>query len=104
MVVEILSHNQLIDWYRWDIEERSNLEEKAKVVGADWRTEWFQFLAALAILHQEDLKKRMNIITATWRNGCIEKMDDLPLHTTPNHHPPKVVALPKPFLQFNLAA
>ena len=76
MVVEILSHNQLIDWYRWDIEERSNLEEKAKVVGADWRTEWFQFLAALAILHQEDLKKRMNIITATWRNGCIEKMDD----------------------------
>ena len=32
-----------------------------------------QFLAALAILHQNDLKKKMNRITAYWQNGCFEK-------------------------------
>ena len=35
-------------------------EEKAKVVAAVWGTELIQFLAALAILHQDDLKIRMN--------------------------------------------
>ena len=35
-------------------------EEKAKVVAAVWGTEFIQFLGALAILHQEDLKNRMN--------------------------------------------
>ena len=33
--------------------------EKAKVVAADWGTELFQFLAALAILHLDDLVNRM---------------------------------------------
>ena len=33
------------------------------------------------------LKKRMNRIKATWWNGCLEKMDDHPVHTIPNHHP-----------------
>ena len=32
--------------------------EKAKVVAAFWGTEFTQFLAALAILHQDDMKKR----------------------------------------------
>ena len=32
-------------------------EAKAKVVAAVWRTELIQFLDALAILHQDDLKK-----------------------------------------------
>ena len=37
-------------------------EEKAKVkvVAAAWGTELIQFLAALAILHQDDLKNSMN--------------------------------------------
>ena len=47
-----------------------NKEEKAKVVAAAWGTELTQFLAALAILHQDDLKKRMNRRMDTWRNGC----------------------------------
>ena len=32
-------------------------------------------------VHQGDLRKRMNIITATWRIGCFEKMADD--HTKP---------------------
>ena len=39
---------------------RINTEEKAKVVAAVGGTECIQFLAALAILHQDELKKRMN--------------------------------------------
>ena len=35
-------------------------EQKAKVVDTAWRTDLIQFLAALAILHQDDLKNRMN--------------------------------------------
>ena len=37
----------------------------------------------LEILHKDDMKKRMNGITATWRNGCFEKMDDHLVHTIP---------------------
>ena len=29
-----------------------------------------------SILFRDDMKKRMYIITATWRNGCNGKMDD----------------------------
>ena len=36
-------------------------EKKAKVVAAVWGTEFIEFLAALAILHQDDLKTRMNL-------------------------------------------
>ena len=36
-----------------------------KVVVAVWGTELIQFLATLAILHQDDLQKRLNRITAT---------------------------------------
>ena len=35
-------------------------EEKAKVVTAVWGIEFIQFLAVLAVLQQDDLKKRMN--------------------------------------------
>ena len=35
-------------------------EEKAKVVAAVWGTECIPFLAVLAVLHQDDMKKRMN--------------------------------------------
>ena len=38
---------------------RMYTEEKAKVVAAVGGTELLQFLAPLAILHQEDLKNRM---------------------------------------------
>ena len=33
-------------------------EEKAKVVAISWGTEFIQFFAALAILHQDELKNR----------------------------------------------
>ena len=46
-----------------------------------------KFLAALGIFHQDDLKKRINRITATWQNGCFGKINDHPAHTIPNHHP-----------------
>ena len=35
-------------------------EEEEKVVAAAWGTECIQFLAALAILHQDDMKRSMN--------------------------------------------
>ena len=39
---------------------RIYIAEKAKVVAAVWRAEFIKFLAALAVLHQDDIKKRMN--------------------------------------------
>ena len=33
----------------------------------------------------------------TLRKGCFERMDDLPVHTTPNHHPPKMEVFSKLF-------
>ena len=62
------------------------------------------FLAALSILHQNDLKTRMNRINATWLNGRLEQIDDHPVHPPPNHHPPKMDVLPKTFLQSILTA
>ena len=39
---------------------RIKTKEKAKVVAAAWGTESIHFFAVLAILHQDDLKKRMS--------------------------------------------
>ena len=39
---------------------RIKTEEKAKVVAVVWGTEVIQFLASLASLHHDDLKKKMN--------------------------------------------
>ena len=50
------------------------------------------------------LKKRMNRIKATLRNGCFEKMDAHPVLTIPNHHPTKMDVLPKNVVQIILAA
>ena len=36
-----------------------NTEEKAKVVAAVWETELIQFLAVLAVMHQDGMKKRI---------------------------------------------
>ena len=36
---------------------RINTDEKAKVVAAAWGIELIQFIAALAVFHQDDLKK-----------------------------------------------
>ena len=81
---------------------RIKIEDKTKVIGAIWGTELIQFLAALAIFHQDDLKKRMNRITA---NGGMDALiDDHPLHTKPNHHPTKMDVLPKTFVQIILSA
>ena len=46
----------------------------------------------------------MNRRTDAWQNGCFRKMDDHLVHTTPNHHPPKMDVLPKTFLQIILAS
>ena len=42
-----------------DHRKRIKTEEKAKVIAASWGTECFQFLAVLAILHQDELKNRV---------------------------------------------
>ena len=43
--------------YAYHHRKRINTEEKAKVVAAAWGTDLLQFLAALAFLHLDDLKK-----------------------------------------------
>ena len=45
-------------------------EEKAKVVAAFGGTELLQVLAALAILHQDDLKNMLFCTRTRWRIGC----------------------------------
>ena len=49
-------------------------EEKAKVVAAVWGTEFIQFLAALAVLHQDDKKKRMKCTRIKWKKGWIHRI------------------------------
>ena len=83
---------------------RIKKEEKAKVVAAVWGKELIHFLDALAIFHQDDLKKRMNRIKAIWWNGFLGQMDDHSVHTTPNQHPTKMDVLPKTCVQIILAA
>ena len=52
---------------------RIKTEEKAKVLAAAWGegAELIKFLAKLAILHQDDLKNRMNCTRTIWRIGWI---------------------------------
>ena len=52
-----MSHTPELHTYRGKI----YTEDKAKVVAAFWGTEFIQFLAELAVLHQDDMKKRMNL-------------------------------------------
>ena len=55
---------------------RINSEEKAKIITAVlWAefNQFIQFLAGLSLFPKDDLEKRMNIITAAWRNRCFEK-------------------------------
>ena len=88
-----------------DIKSHSQEEQtevKTKCVAAVWGTKLIQFLAALAIFLQNDLTKRMNRITATWRNGCFGKMDDHLVHTIPNHHLTKMDGLSKTVVQIIL--
>ena len=81
---------------------RIRIRQKAMVVAAGWGTELFPFHAAGAIQHEDDLKKRMNRKTDTWRNGCFGKMDDHPVYTTSNHHPPKMDVISKTFFKSSL--
>ena len=37
-----------------------------------------------------------------WQCGCFRKMDNPLVHTTPNHHPPKMEVLPKLFFKSSL--
>ena len=56
------------------------------------------------ILYQEDLKKKINRITSAWRNGCLEKMDDLRFIPYAKPPPTKMDVLPKTVLQIILDA
>ena len=49
-------------------------EEKAKVVAAIWGTKLIQFLAALAILHQDDMKKGMNLCYSQYRPSAVHSI------------------------------
>ena len=83
---------------RTDHRRRIKTQEKVKVVAAVW----IQFLPALDISIWMMLKKKMNRIMATWRNGCFEKMDDHQAHAIPNHHPTKMDVLPKTLFKLSL--
>ena len=48
---------------------RIKTEKKAKVVVGVWGVELIQFLAVLAILHQDDLKNRINCTRTIRRIG-----------------------------------
>ena len=50
---------------------RINTEEKTTVVAAVWGKEFIQFLAALAILHKDDCKNRMNSSLSPYHPGAI---------------------------------
>ena len=71
-----------------------------------------QFRAALEIIiyRQDVLKKRMKRDTLDRDIYIIgiwiiwKKIDDHPVHTSPNHDPPKMDVLPKRFLQITIAA
>ena len=52
---------------------RKIYEEKAKVVAAVWVTGLIQFLAALQIYRQDDVKKWIKGKMDSWRNGCFRK-------------------------------
>ena len=61
----------LLDIYSDTDRKRINTEETAKVFAAAWGTELLQFLAALAILDQDDLKKRIISSYSSNRPGAI---------------------------------
>ena len=50
---------------------RKYAEDKTKVVAAVLGTEFIQFLAALAISHQDDLKNKMNSSFSSYHPGAI---------------------------------
>ena len=54
-------------------------EDKAKVVATVWGTDFIKLLAALAILHQDDLKNRMKSSFTLYHPGAIHPV----LHTIP---------------------
>ena len=53
------------------LRRRIYTEEKAKVVAAVWGSELIQLLAAQAILHQYDLKNRMNSYFSSFHPDAI---------------------------------
>ena len=46
----------------------------------------------------------MNRRTDSWRSRCIGNLNDFPVHTSPNDHPPKMDVLPKSFLLIILSS
>ena len=65
-------------------------------------TELIQFLAALAIFHQDDMKKRIIRIMVLGGMDALEKLMIIRFKPcTTNHHSPKMYFLPMTFLQIN---
>ena len=61
----------MLDMDYWKQRRRIYTEDKAKGVAAVWGTEYIQFLAALAVFHQNDLKTRMNSSFSSYHPGAI---------------------------------
>ena len=64
---------------------RIKTDEKAKVVAVVWGTAFIQFNAALAILHQFDLKKAMNLSFSLYRPGAIHPILQIVLVQNSKH-------------------
>ena len=79
--------------YNYNVHRRRiNTEEKDKVVAAAWgRVDRIASIPCrtIAILHQDDLKKRIKRITAILG---IEKINDHPVHSSQNGCSPKNVS------------
>ena len=103
LMVFLLTSGQMALQVSCQHRRRIKTEEKAKVVAVFCMgTELVQFLAALAIFHQDYLKKRTKRTTASCGMDALEKRKIILF--TPNHHPTKRDVLPKTFDHFILTA
>ena len=71
-------HNHLNPAKSGKHRRRIKTEDKAKVVAAVWGTELLPFLAALAILHKDNLKNRMHLSYSPNRPGGIHPILQIP--------------------------
>ena len=82
---------------------RRRIGRKRRQRSTSWGMELIQFHAALAISRQDDLQKRMNRITYTWRMDDLEKW--MIIWFTPHQtDPSKMDVLPKTGLPNIIAA
>ena len=84
-------------WTRYPLQRyhrrRIYTEEKAKVVAAVWGAELIKFRFRARMIGRNGLIEKFTF----GGMDASEQLDDIPVHTTPNHHPPKMDVLPKLF-------